>query len=272
MKPTEHGGIQDPRLLTEELLRFNLVEGNTVETIRRVRHWLLEEANQELDGWPEILNLLCQVYMQLTLAVTQQNMYATDEKRIAEYVGFPPDPVKEKLWDLLLVQIQVKVGNLALNNKHQLGFLKEILPTARARGAFVITLGPSGGSKVFAASGWRALKRREWGPELLNARRILAVPERRGVDHPDARYDLWALRPGTGSYRYGQLSLRTRKVINPFVTVGSLKDRYWVDWSAIPAATGSTFKIYTVTPLALGATTNAWTWSPDDPKTLHDLN
>jgi hypothetical protein len=205
--------------------------------------------------------------MHLMLAVTRQNMYATDEKRIAKYVGIPPDPAREEAWALLLIQIKVKVENLALNNEDQRDFLKDILPVARMRGTFVIRMG---NSNVFAASGWKALKRGEWGPVLLSARRISAVPERRGVDHPNARYDFWALGSSTNSY--SQLAIREREVIPPFVQVGVRGEPYWVDWTAVPAAAGNMFKIYTAIRLAKGATTNAYNWSPDDPKKLHDLN
>ena len=58
------------RDLQAERKKFNLVEGNTITTIRTVRHWLLQAGNQNLDGWPEMLQLHNDAYMHLTMAVT----------------------------------------------------------------------------------------------------------------------------------------------------------------------------------------------------------
>ena len=61
----KNGKVQNPKYLLDHTRQINLVEGNIVDHIRAVQHWLEEPENQELNSWPEVLNLECQVYMHL---------------------------------------------------------------------------------------------------------------------------------------------------------------------------------------------------------------
>src|SRR5436305_115999 len=154
------GHVQEPNKLASVVEALDLISGDEVRTIRDVRHWLEIEANQDLEGWPEILNLLCQVYMYLVMALTQQNLYANNEKIINEYLGNPPVPSREQAWGLLQEATKDKLVKLAANNKQQLDFLKLMLPVARTRGTFVVAFQDS---VVYAATGAKALRNGTWG-------------------------------------------------------------------------------------------------------------
>jgi hypothetical protein len=209
MKPTEGGGIHDPDLLSEELNKFNLVEGNTVTTIRTVRNWLLKEGNQELDGWPEVLNLQCDVYMHLMLAVTRQNLDAHDTGQIKKYVGDPmADPAKAQKWAKLQRRVNVKFQNLLVNNTHTSAFLTKVVPVARKRGLFVIAFS---GQKIYVASGPKAFQENRFGAGLFDhCRRMSITRPKEGVNSPAAQYDLWVLDSGSGRFAYHS-RLDTRK-------------------------------------------------------------
>jgi hypothetical protein len=273
MKPVPGGGVQDPSLLTRELEQFNLVEGNTIKSVRTVRQWLLEEGNWDLDGWPEILNLLCQVYMHLMLAITRQNLYAHDEKWIADYVGSPPNFERVHKWELLQLEVKIKLGNLESNNRQQRAFLRQILPVARARGTFVLAHSHGSGLDVFAATGRKALRNGAWGtPIYEGCRRVSVVPLREGADYPNARYDIWFLDPKRGKYAvHNQLAVRSRRLTNSQVVGANREPAPWPDCWPMPQDNGM-YRIYATLDWAEGGALAAWTWSPNDPPALHRMD
>ena len=274
MKPPEGGGVQDPDLLAEELNKVNLVEGNIVTTIRKVRNWLLEAGNQDLDGWPEILNLHCEVYMHLMLAVTKQNLYAHDTKRIKKYVGDPtPDPAKSQKWAKLQRRVKVKFENLQVNNTQTAGFLKKVVPVARKRGVFVIAY--SGGN-VHVASGPKAFQENRFGKTLFgHCRKMSITRPREGVNSPSAQYDIWVLDSGSGKYSYYS-RLDTKKLALTFdayyvgpenSTVGKL----FLDWWPVSGG-GNTFTVYGARDYKQGGAVEAYTWNKDAPKKFDRIN
>jgi hypothetical protein len=266
------GRVQEPNKLASVVNALDLISGDEIRTIRDVRHWLELQANQDLEGWPEILNLLCQVYMYLMMALTQQNLYANDEKIIKEYLGDPPVPSREQAWGLLQEATKDKLVKLAANNKQQLDFLKLMLPVARTRGTFIVAFQ---NSVVYAATGAKALRTGTWGNPIFNhCSRVSVVPSREGIDHPNATYDIWVLN-SQPQYRYayhGKLAVRTRTVKHPTDIVGGPgTGRGWFDWWPLPAA-GETFTIYATRYLEDGGAFGVYTWIPTDPARLHWLN
>jgi hypothetical protein len=270
MTPTPEGGVQPPDLLTTELGQFNLSDGNTIKSIRTVRDWLRKEGNWDLDGWPELLNLQCQVYMNLMLAVTRQNLYANDEDRIKEYVGDPPNPKRQEKWELLQQAVKTKIGNIDVNNGHQRAFLREILPIARKRGTFVASIHSGTAVGVFAASGPKALRTGTWGPRLFNyCRRVSVTAPRGGADRPDGQYDIWVMDDTNRHYAFhGDFLVRSRTVINAKDVGSAGSARLWFDLWPQPSDASSMFSIYVTRHLKDGGGLGLYSWSPNDPKNL----
>lgn len=273
MKRLPGGGVQDPALLTGVMDDFNLLEGNTITPVRDVRGWLLKDGNWDLDGWPEILNMLRQAYMHLMLAVARQNLYANDEKLIKEYVGDPPDFDKQHKWELLQVEVKLKLGNIESNNRQQRDFLRQILPVARMRGTFVLAHDHwLVGTDVFAATGPKALRNGAWGtPIFSRCRRVSVVPPLEGADHPNGRYDIWVLDADADRRAYhNQLLIRSRKLAKSWDIVGGLgTGNIWVDWWPEPPGSNMMFTIYATRNLKEGGALGRWNWTPVDPKKYH---
>ena len=91
--------VPDPTRLTELVNDLNLIRGDEIWTIREVRKWLDEPKNQTR-GLAWDLNLVCQVYMFLMLALTRQNSMRTMKKGRQIYRNSPA----EQEWRLLQEQ------------------------------------------------------------------------------------------------------------------------------------------------------------------------
>jgi len=274
MKELPGGGVQDPVPLIDALDSFHLDDGPTIDNFRIVRDWLRNDNYWDLDAWPEILNLVCQVYTHLTLAVTRQNLYADDENRIKKYVGDPPDPEKEKEWKKLQGKVSLKLKHMQANNKIQRDFLKFILPVARKRGTFVLKVDWSWDAqrKVFAATGPKALQNAAWGPPIYEGRcdRMSVVPPLEGADHPNAIYDFWLLDHLNGVHWaiHSQLEVRSRKLITREGVGRRGMQRPWLDLWPMPKG-ANMYEIYAALDWAEGGALSAANWSPNAPDVLH---
>jgi hypothetical protein len=178
---------QDPSSLTDLLQQAELIQGNIITNIRTVQAWLKEGDHPELKGWPEILNLHCQVYMHLWLAVTRQHVYANDPKTMEKYVGKPAEPKKEPVWEKLQQKSKTVYTELLMNDLVTSQFMNQIVPVARKRGLYVIA----------HAGGWMNIAT---GPKVFNEYKCEGVfehcggmsinPPRGGVKSAKAQYDV----------------------------------------------------------------------------------
>jgi len=265
MQPLEGGAVRSPVGLTEELKKFNLVEGNTITTMRTVRHWLLQAGNQNLDAWPLILQLHNDAYMHLTMTVTRLKLYAHDAERIKKYVGAPdPDPVKVKEWSTLQVEADVKFQNLKVNNTLASEFFNDALPIARKRGTYAIAFD---GDKIYVVTGPWAFQTNKFTAVFNNTRSMSLTRPRQGVNSPSAAYDLWVLDSGSGRYLYhNRLNVRKRDLTDyeadyvgdPQGYVG----QQFLDITATQSPDG-TYVVYGTRNYAQGGALEAHTWNRD---------
>lgn len=265
MQPLPGGGVQDPGPLSIELEKFNLLEGNTITTIRTARNWLLREGNQQTNGWPVVLNLVNDCYMHLMLAVTKQNLYAHDAKKIKSYVGDPnPDPVKKASWAELQRRVEVKFENLKINNSQASEFLAKAVPVARKRGLYIIA---RAGRQVYIATGPKAFTENAFGDAIFDdCRRMSITRPKEGVNNPATLYDLWILDSGYTNFAYhDKINGQTRTRIHEhadYVGGQSPVGQQFLDWWAVPAS-GNTFKVYATRNYAVGGALEVWEWDKD---------
>lgn len=266
MQPTGDQGLRSPVELTEELKKFNLVEGNTITTMRTVRHWLMQLGNQDLGGWPEILQLHNDAYMHLTMTVTRVKLYAHDHKKIKKYVGDPnPDADKVKEWSDLQVQANVKFQNLKANNKLAADFFKQVLPIARKRGTFAIAFH---NDKIYVATGTKVFDDNKWVSIFDRCRRMALTRPRQGVNMPSAVYDLWVLDAGdlTQYLYHNYLNIRKRVLTeyyadyvgDPQGKVGRLFLDVWPTQS-----NDGTYAVYGARDVAEGGGLEDYKWNRD---------
>ncbi len=246
MTPEEGGGVRNPEELTIELRKVNLVKDNIIMDIRLVQGWLEEVGNQGLDGWPEILNLHCEVYMRLMLAVTRQNLYAHDAETIKRYVGDPKAfPEKVTQWKDLQNEAQVKFTNLASNNEITSRFLRGIVPVARQRGVFIASYGSSG---VWTGTGPKLFQdKNSWKQIVERCHRVSITQPKEGTNNPAAQFDLWSLGTFGNSSQHNKFDTKrlvTTKGVGDVVgpNDGNLS-KTLTDWWPVPRA-GDVFEVY----------------------------
>lgn len=204
----QHNGVRDPGALTIEVSKLNLVDGNAIVNIWDAQGWLNTPANQDLDvkAWPEILNLHCEVYTRLRLAVTRQYIYAFDKDgkgtdgktRSERYIDNPNDGWQQRQtgWRALQDQLDVKFRNLVQSDLYTRMFLNEILPVARKRGLHIFhwAYSDSSSGDVKLASGPKAY---QGGGDVQTLRggasRVSITPPRGGVNDAEAQYDVWII-------------------------------------------------------------------------------
>lgn len=260
MKPASNGDVQDPRLLSDETKKFNLVEGNSMQAVRETQKWLEVAENQELDGWPEVLNLQCEVYVQLWLAITRQILYAHDAEKIKKYVGHPEDPQKLKDWAKLQRKVYEEQVELTINDGLVSKFLKKIVPVARKRGIYAIAY--SGGWS-YATSGPKAFRENKFEQLWQHCRRMSITEPREGVNSPGAQYDIWVLDTWNEQLGHGHLDTRTRKLTGAGDTLGGGEVfKQFLDWWPVPVG-GDPDKLafYGTRDWAQGGAIDRWEWN-----------
>lgn len=242
----QHKGIQDPGGLTVEISKVNLVEGNAALTIFTAQEWLLTPANQELDEWPAILNAHCEMYTRLRLAVTQQYLYAADEKRKKTYIDDPmfESKKREAAWDALWNQIDPKYRNMAEADSNTKAFLEKIVPVARKRGLHIIhwdnaDMNLINGPKAFDPPG-RSDNLRG------HCHRMAITTPRQGVTDPKAEYDVWVMDSWSLTLNHNTLNLQTRNLGSQSVDIGGGGvAKQFFDWWPVPKpGSGNKFWIY----------------------------
>jgi hypothetical protein len=252
------GKPKNPKHLTAEIKKLNLIEGNFIDHVNVTRQWLRKDGNQSLDLWPEVLETLCQVYRGLMLAITKQNLYANDKKIKDKYNGPPGD------WEDLQDTANLQFLDFHTNSQFQLQFLNEMVPIARNRGTFVLAWS----NQAVAGTGKQAIQDNRWDQIFGNTARMSITRPKGGVNKPPALYDLWVLDSGSGRYAFhDKLNARTRRRTgseSDYVGGRNGTARLFLDWWAVPApapADGETFTVYGTRDYQRGGAVESWTWN-----------
>jgi hypothetical protein len=132
---------EDTKYSFQELqTMFNPTEGNTLKSILSAQQWLLEQNNQELALWGEVLAVHCQIYISYKLSLAHWLPHIKDTTG---------DNGTAKL-----------VNAFVSNDDGVLEFLNRIKPAARNRG-MIWRLG-SGGACIYVRDVVRSNKKKPW--------------------------------------------------------------------------------------------------------------
>ncbi|MBX9844314.1 MAG: hypothetical protein K2Z80_21150 [Xanthobacteraceae bacterium] len=239
--------------LAIEIPEINPLEGNTVNQIHLVQHWLEQPGNQDLKGWPEVLSLVCETYMHLWRSVMLVLAFAHDPEKKKAYIADPanqpespqePDPVAD--WNGMQDEIGNAIDNLKAHNVTLAGFVRNMVPVARKRGIFVHA--QQGGS-MFVTSGKDVFSKNLWTMFYLNCGGFSISIPREGVNRPGEKYDGWISDNYNGHLTNNKVDSREAKAASPSDSkdVGFIpQDTNWLDWAAIPSD-ANTFTIYVAT-------------------------
>jgi hypothetical protein len=240
--------------LAIEIPEINPVEGNTVNQIHLVQHWLEQGGNQDLKGWPEVLSLLCETYMHLWRSVMLVFAFAHDPAKKAAYIADPdnrpespqePDPVAD--WDGMQDKIGNAVDNLKVHNVLLARFLDKMASVARMRGIYVHA---QAGGSMYVTTGTKVFKENSWKMFYWHGGGMSISAPRQGVNQPDAQYDAWVRDSFDLKITHGKLDSREAKAAVGTSDSLGYTNYNVLDCAAIPGNAG-TFAIYSAsdTPL-----------------------
>lgn len=266
----QHNGIRDPGALTVEIHSLNLTDGPTKRSIWDAQNWLKNPDNVDVDAWPDILNLHCEVYARLRMAITRAYIYAFDKDgkgtdgktRSERYIDEPNGEWKQRAgyWRDLQDELDPKFRTLILDDVHTQDFLNVIVPVARKRGLYVMHWDQG---DVAVATGPKAFKENKVKHLAQDYISMAITPPRGGVTDAKGPYDAWLVGMGHElchrKFDAEKLELGEQEVIHE-----SARDphhRVFLDcWPVPVSGAPNRFKIPTVLTFGTGSALHIYDW------------